>query len=66
VWHAATMVACRVPGLAPSGQQVDIQRGAKTAGAALRFICPGAKRLVTFGTTGFFAPRTTATIARPA
>jgi hypothetical protein len=51
------MVACRVPGLAPSGQQVDIQRGAKTAGAALRFICPGAKRLVTFGTTGFFAPQ---------
>jgi len=34
------------------GQQVDIQRGAKTAGAALRFTCPGAKRLMTFGTTG--------------
>jgi hypothetical protein len=42
------------------GQQVDVQRGAKTAGAALRFTCPGGKRLKTFGTTGdagFFAPR---------
>jgi hypothetical protein len=42
------------------GQQVDVQRGAKTAGAALRFTCPGGKRLQTFGTTGdagFFAPQ---------
>jgi hypothetical protein len=42
------------------GQQVDVQRGAKTAGAALRFTCPGAKRLMTFGVTGdagFFAPQ---------
>ena len=31
------------------GQQVDVQRGAKTAGAALRFTCPGGKRLQTFG-----------------
>jgi hypothetical protein len=42
------------------GQQVDVQRGAKTAGAALRFTCPGGKRLKTFGVTGqagFFAPQ---------
>ena len=42
------------------GQQVVITRGAKTAGAALRFTCPGGKRLQTFGTTGdagFFAPQ---------
>jgi hypothetical protein len=41
------------------GQPVEIQRGTKVAGAALRFTCPGAKRLKTFGTTGdagFFAP----------
>jgi hypothetical protein len=34
------------------GQQVDVQRGAKTAGAALRFTCPEGKRLKTFGVTG--------------
>jgi hypothetical protein len=34
------------------GQQVDVQLGAKTAGAALRFTCPDAKRLKTFGVTG--------------
>ena len=42
------------------GQQVDVQLGAKTAGAALRFTCPGSKRLKTFGVTGhagFFAPQ---------
>ena len=42
------------------GQKVDVQRGAKTAGAALKFTCPGTKRLKTFGVTGqagFFAPQ---------
>ena len=42
------------------GQQVDVSRGAKTSGAALRFTCPDAKRLKTFGVTGhagFFAPQ---------
>jgi hypothetical protein len=42
------------------GQQVDVQRGAAAAGAALRFTCPDRKRLRTFGTTGdagFDAPR---------
>ena len=34
------------------GQQVDIARGAKTAGAALKFTCPDGKRLKTFGVTG--------------
>jgi hypothetical protein len=34
------------------GQQVDVQRGAKTAGAALKFTCPEGKRLKTFGVTG--------------
>jgi hypothetical protein len=42
------------------GQKVTIDRGAKTAGAALRVVCPGTKRLRTFGVVGdagFFAPR---------
>jgi hypothetical protein len=42
------------------GQQVDVSLGAKTAGAALKFTCPDAKRLKTFGVTGhagFFAPQ---------
>ena len=46
------------------GQKVDVQRGAKTAGAALKFTCPEGKRLKTFGVTGhagFLAPRTTTT-----
>lgn len=34
------------------GQQVDITRGAKTAGAALLFRCPQGKTLRTFGTIG--------------
>jgi len=34
------------------GQQVDVQRGAMSAGAALRFACPGDKRLRTFLVTG--------------
>jgi hypothetical protein len=34
------------------GQQVDITRGAKTAGAALTFRCPGTKTLRTFGIVG--------------
>jgi len=34
------------------GQTVDIQRGAQSAGAALTFRCPGAKRLRTFGVIG--------------
>ena len=34
------------------GQTVDIQRGAKSAGAALTFRCPGAKTLRTFGVVG--------------
>ena len=34
------------------GQTVDIQRGAKSAGAALTFRCPGTKRLRTFGVVG--------------
>jgi hypothetical protein len=42
------------------GQQVAVQRGHRTAGAALSFRCPGAKRLKTFGVigdAGFLAPR---------
>jgi hypothetical protein len=42
------------------GQQVDIQRGAKAAGAALRSLCPDRKLLRTFGVVGnagFSAPR---------
>jgi hypothetical protein len=34
------------------GQQVDITRGAKSAGAALTFRCPGATTLRTFGIVG--------------
>jgi hypothetical protein len=34
------------------GQQVDITRGAKNAGAALTFRCPQGKRLRTFGVVG--------------
>jgi hypothetical protein len=34
------------------GQQVDITRGAKSAGAALLFRCPGGKTLRTFGVVG--------------
>jgi hypothetical protein len=34
------------------GQTVDIQRGAKSAGAALTFRCPEGKALRTFGTVG--------------
>jgi hypothetical protein len=34
------------------GQEVDVTRGAKTAGAALKFTCPEGKRLKTFGVTG--------------
>ena len=34
------------------GQQVDITRGAKSAGAALTFRCPVGKTLRTFGTVG--------------
>ena len=34
------------------GQTVDIQRGAKNAGAALTFRCPDAKTLRTFGVVG--------------
>ena len=47
-------------GYALVGQTVDIQRGAKSAGAALTFRCPGTKRLRTFGVVGnagFSAPR---------
>jgi hypothetical protein len=42
------------------GQQVVIKRGARNAGAALFFRCPGSKRLKTFATigqAGFLAPR---------
>jgi hypothetical protein len=42
------------------GQQVDVQRGAKPAGAALLFRCPQRKTLRTFGivgNAGFSAPR---------
>jgi hypothetical protein len=42
------------------GQQVDVTRGAKTAGAALKFTCPEGKRLKTFevtGHAGFLAAR---------
>src|SRR3954465_10810114 len=41
------------------GQQVEITRGAKSAGAALTFRCPEGKTLRTFGVVGnagFFAP----------
>jgi hypothetical protein len=34
------------------GQSVDITRGAKSAGAALTFRCPGSKTLRTFGIVG--------------
>jgi len=34
------------------GQKVDVQRGDQPAGAALRFACPGNKRLQTFLVTG--------------
>jgi hypothetical protein len=34
------------------GQTVTIERGAKNAGAALTFRCPGTKRLRTFATQG--------------
>ena len=34
------------------GQKVDVQRGAKSAGAALTFRCPGTTRLRTFGVVG--------------
>jgi hypothetical protein len=34
------------------GQQVDITRGAKSAGAALTFRCPSGKTLRTFGIVG--------------
>jgi hypothetical protein len=34
------------------GQRVDVQRGDRVAGAALRFSCPGETRLRTFLTTG--------------
>ena len=34
------------------GQQVDIQRGARTAGAALIFRCPEGRTLRTFGIVG--------------
>ena len=34
------------------GQKVDVQRGDQPAGAALRFTCPGDKRLKTFLITG--------------
>lgn len=42
------------------GQKVDVQRGDRSAGAALRFSCPGDKRLRTFlvtGQAGFGADR---------
>lgn len=42
------------------GQKVDVQRGDRLAGAALRFSCPGATRLRTFvitGQAGFGADR---------
>jgi hypothetical protein len=42
------------------GQRVDVQRGATSAGAALRFRCPQRKTLRTFGiagNAGFSAPR---------
>jgi hypothetical protein len=42
------------------GQRVDVERGAKVAGAYLRFQCPGAKRLRSFlvtGSAGFIAER---------
>jgi hypothetical protein len=42
------------------GQKVTIKRGAKNAGAALTFRCPGTKRLRTFavqGQAGFSATR---------
>jgi hypothetical protein len=39
-------------GYALVGQTVDIQRGAKSAGAALTFRCPGTKTLRTFGVVG--------------
>jgi len=34
------------------GQQVDVQRGARSAGAALLFRCPRGKTLRTFGVVG--------------
>jgi hypothetical protein len=34
------------------GQKVEIKRGAKSAGAALKFACPDNKVLRTFGVTG--------------
>jgi hypothetical protein len=34
------------------GYRVQIEKGAKTAGAALRFSCPGAKRLQSFAIKG--------------
>jgi len=34
------------------GQQVDVHRGSKTAGASLLFSCPGSKRLRSFLSTG--------------
>lgn len=42
------------------GQKVEVQRGAKLAGAALKFTCPDDKVLKTFGVTndaGFLADR---------
>ena len=41
------------------GQQVEITRGAKAAGASLRFLCPDGRRLRSFGVVGdagFSAP----------
>lgn len=34
------------------GRKVEVTRGRYSAGAALRFACPGTKRLQTFGVTG--------------
>ena len=42
----------RSPPATSSSAKAEVQRGAKTAGAALRFTCPDGKRLKTFGVTG--------------
>jgi hypothetical protein len=41
------------------GQHVKIVRGRQAAGAALRFSCPGATRLRTFGVTGMIGAAVT-------
>jgi hypothetical protein len=56
-FDAAGVRAIRQGKAIPSGYvligfTVKVDRGAKMAGAALRFACPDGKRLRTFGTTG--------------